>query len=58
MKDYEEMILARDDRNYEEGFFTDEITVHFFNPSSGRYDIEKTYHGEAAIRYMEENGIW
>ena len=58
MKDYEGIILARDERNYEEGFGADEITVHFFNSVTGRYDIEKTYRGESATRYMEESGIW
>ena len=56
--DYEEMILARDERNYESGTMTDEITIHELNISTGRYDKSKTLCGEAARLYMEEHGIW
>ena len=56
--DYEGMILARDERNYESGTMTDEITIHELNISTGRYDKSKTLCGEAARLYMEEHGIW
>ena len=58
MKDYEGMILARDERNYENDSMTDEITIHELNISTGCYDKSKTLYGEAARLYMEEHGIW
>lgn len=57
--DIAEKILARQDDIYD-GIIDldDEITVTKFNPILYQYETIAVYKGEAARRYMDENGIY
>ena len=59
MRDYESMILARQDEIYDGMLEQDDvITVSIWDHAKQGYVLQKELTGEAARQYMDENGIW